>query len=380
MSNNSTISTDLIYTQIYGNAANNSMENVVGGSTIFKRPTKYTVKIMDKIETSTNMSGGKTKPTIKFNLSAQTPIDPYNYLTKRSAATQKWITTTRLLPAITAVERNAIVVLPPEHEMSEQIGQIENALSDAKIDITSADASEYIATHPFSFMNYYLNYRPNGDNKGFKYEVPSTFPSYNVVRRVGRSKGVYYMKFIDEDKIKVSNNESFNNAKELKFIAKANNGVCILGGTMPEPVEFENQRGATTIVGGGSKPAKDDYRKYFERLINYRNGDVSKASYDFIGALGIAGIPTNELSKHYSSSYTHSAFENLFHYESLLDGDKPGAYAILKSIYDDNKIDAIHEAIQKTYKPRKNHLSIERAKSAINDIYKNATRSSKRGK
>lgn len=378
MSNSSTISTDSIYSQIYGNAATNNMASVVGGSKIVKRPSKYMAKIMDKIESSTSISGGSgVKTTLKFDLQSQIAVDPYNYLTKRSALTQKWITTTRLLPAITSAERNSIIVLPPEHEMNGQIDQVESGLRSAKIDLMSSDASEFVATHPFKFMNYYLNYRPNGDNKGYQYEVPTTFPSRAVIRRVGRSKGVYYMKFNDENNILVSNNDSFTNPSKLKFVAKANNGVCILNGFMPEPTEFEN-RSATTIVGGSK--SKDNYRNYFERLINYRNGDISKASYDFIGALGAAGIPVSDLAKHYSSSYIHSAFENMFSLENAIDNDKNGPYAILRSIYDNNKIDGIHEAIQKVYKPRKNRLSIERAKSAIKDIYSSTIHCAKNGR
>ena len=385
MTNNQTISSESIYSRIYGDAATNSMEYIAGGGNFVKRPTQYMAKIMDKIESSTmsSVSGGRRiKAKFTFNLEGESEVDAYNYLITRSTQVKQWLLVTHLMPTITTLERSSIIVIPSSEELEAQIAEINDALSSANIDPTSSDASEYIATHPFKFMNYCLNIRPVGDNKGMQYDVPKVLPSETVIRRVARSKGVYYMRFNGEDNIVIGTDENMSNSKTLKFLAYGRNNVCLLEGVVPEPSEFEGEVSSTTVVGGGSsRPSKDSYRRYFARLIKHRNGDISNAAYDFVGALGIAGIPTEELAKHYSSNYTHSAFENMFELEGFLGiGDKSsGPYAILKSIYDNSKIDKVHEAIQKLYKPRKSRLSIERAKSALNDIYSTATRESRNG-
>lgn len=412
MSNNQTISSDSIYSQIYGNAATNNMEYIAGGGNFIKRPTQYMAKIMDKIESSTSsissgisggisggvsggissgisggisggVSGGRRiRSKVTFNLEGESEVDAYNYLITRSSQVKQWLLVTHLMPVITTIEHSSIIIIPSNEEIEAQIAEINDALQSAGIEPTSAEASEYIATHPFKFMNYCLNVRPVGDNKGMQYDVPKVFPSETTIRRVARSKGVYYMRFNSEDDIEIGTDEQLSNSKNLKFLAYGRNNVCLLEGVVPEPSELEGETTSTTVVGGGSSvPRKDSYRRYFARLIKHRNGDISNAAYDFVGALGIAGIPTEELAKHYSSNYVHSAFENMFELEGFLgSSDKAsGPYAILKSIYDNSKIDKAHEAIQKIYKPRKSRLSIERAKTAINDIYSTATRESRNG-
>ena len=147
MSNNQTISSDSIYSQIYGNAATNNMEYIAGGGNFIKRPTQYMAKIMDKIESSSSgimggVSGGITRGAsgsasggitggvssgisggitggrrirskVTFNLEGESEVDTYNYLITRSAQVKQWLLVTHLMPVITTIEHSSIIIIPP---------------------------------------------------------------------------------------------------------------------------------------------------------------------------------------------------------------------------------------------------------------------------
>ena len=380
------ISADAIYTNLYGNVATQSVESLSGGAKRSSRPTSYVASVLDAdsqlIKKSMTIEGGVAKVKDADNVYKS----PYYYIKEKNPKALEWITATDLIRICACPQKAAIIVIPPASEMKDQINAVNEALKSEGLDPGKIAANEYIVSHSFPHKHYCLNVygKDHPDNKEFAYRVPSKFPesgSEDIIRRTARSSAAFYFKCIDKNKILVSANEKFTSPNTLKFAAKCADQVFVFEGQMPEPTEFSPKKDLV-VAGGGSKeaPPMDSYRKYFARLINYRHGDINAAAYDFIGALSIVGVPTKDLAKHYSSNYTQAAFEELFSLENMLKSIKDGSssdksYYILKSIYENAKIDDAHETIQKAYKPKTKKLSVRKAQEAMRDIYNTAQRS-----
>lgn len=377
----STVDIDNIYTAIYGNAATQKVDLIGGVIEKYKRPTTFTARVMDKV-----MSGGaKRSKAAKNNIklksapssspSSPTYKAPYDYITYELSDAKKWIDTTRLSEVCIDPQRDAIIVIPPKSLRDEQISAIESTLAKEGLKGGTSAANSYIVSHSFPHKDYCLNvYGKNPpDNKGFQYKVPESLSSTNPIRRTARSSNVFYILFGGANKILVSATSDMTNAKNLKHLCRCENGVHVLEGTLPSPTET-TPRESTVIEGGGKGGAKNN-RKYFERLINYRGGDISAAAYDFLGALKIAGVPASTIAKRYSSNYTNSAFENMF----AMEGGAMKDYPILQSIYENSDIDDAHKQIQKAYKTRKSVISIPKAKALLDKIYNETNTESSSG-
>ena len=380
----STVDIDNIYTAIYGNAATQKVDLIGGVVEKYKRPTSFTARVMDKV-----MSGGAKKTKKKeeeFKLknapstspSSPTYKAPYDYITYELPDAKKWIDTTRLSEVCIDPQRDAIIVIPPKSLRDEQVKGIESTLSKEGLKGGTSAANSYIVSHSFPHKDYCLNvYGKNPpDNKGFQYKVPESLNSSNPIRRTARSSNVFYILFGGANKILVSATSDMSNAKNLKHLCKCENGVYVFEGTLPTASET-SPRESTVIEGGGCgrKRGSKDNRKYFERLINYRGGDISAAAYDFIGALKMAGVPPSTIAKRYSSNYINSAFENMF----AMEGGAMKDYPILQSIYENSDIDNAHEQIQKAYKTRKSVISIPKAKALLDKIYNEASHEASSG-
>lgn len=386
MSNIPDISIRSVLDNIYANVATQSLETISGGGTT--RPTAYRAQILDRIQVDARKKKkSNKKKSSNIYSDNKEYANPFTYIQETHNPTaMEWIAITGLSRICTYPQRAAIIVLPSESEMRSQIREIETALKGAGLEKGKSGAIDYVTTHSFSYKNYCLNVFGSKDptNMGYAYDV--SMGNSNLLRRTGMSSGVWYLQCNGPNDIIIGTDSKLSSPSKLKLLAVCKNSVYVFGGKIPEPTEISENTKSTTLTGGAKElPSMDNYRNYFERLIKYRNNNISDAAYDFIGALGVAGIPVKDLASHYSSNYTHSAFENMFSLEHILrkklGGDKgcDGPYCVLKSIYDNNKIDGVHESIQKIYKPRKNRISIKRAQNAINEIFQDAQHNVKNG-
>ena len=379
MLNNASAPISSIYDKIYSNVATQSVEVISGGGNT--RPTSYMARLMDHVQNDakkTKISNKLNKRIVGGDSNSNEYDSPFSYIHQNEGAlTMNWIAITGLSRICTYPPRSAIIVIPPKAEMESQIKEIESALKAAGLKKGTSEGMNFIITHNFSFKNNCLNVygKSSPDNNSFDYDVK--IGSSSIIRRTAMSSAVFYMQCNSEDDIIVGVDSKLSSPSKLKLLAKCKNLVYVFGGKMPsDPIETSPNPNSKVLNGGATEiPSIDSYRNYFERLIKYRNNNISDAAYDFIGALGCAGIPAKDLANHYSSNYTHAAFENMFSLENILrkklGGDKgcDGPYCVLKSIYDNSKIDDVHESIQKIYKPRKNRISIKRAQNALKDIF-----------
>lgn len=370
-----------IFKNIYGNSTAQSMDSLSGGFMYnhiqLKRPTGCNIKYMDEQEQSSTlpnssqyrrsyideMTGGRRKSMSTRAASDVIYSSPF-FAIKDNAKVLNWVTTTNLLGVFVNAQRSAIMVIPSDSTMSSHMAEIEKALKENKITSGTTAANEFIVQNQFPHKDYCLNVygRDSADNQGMPYAVPETFSSNEVVRRTARSNAVFYLRFNNADNIEVAPSKDMTGGTKLKLFARCSNNVCVLQGDLPKAVEYSSGgRNVVNMTGGAKKTVSP--RSYFARLIRHYNGDIDRAAYNFIGGLKCGGVSASTLLKHYSSNYTHAAFETMF------SGDADEA---LDHIYSANQVDNAHAELQAQFHPRKNKISMTKAKNLISRYYEAA--------
>lgn len=251
------ISTDSIFTNIYGPSATQETRSIMGG----KRGRK---------------SGGGKSVVIYGDVN-HIPNDDF----------KEFIDNFHLDYYTSRAGFNTIYIIPSAATRKKMYGDLKaltkdvehGSVEEKKIVMDNAEKLQY---KRYIFSKFGDNKRDDGYKIGPNDNVADEYPNgqFSPLRRTNVANEIYYFNYLSPEKILISVNADFKKTVELKFIGRAARGMYVFEGDLPKesPEMYIPSSKNKTVVGGNRNA------RYMTAFKNYVNSfsSIDNAANDYV--------------------------------------------------------------------------------------------------
>lgn len=262
-------STRRILENIYGITATGTMDGISGGNAFARnRPVNYVqqlpigvsreqmiaknlrVKMIDDSPRNGSIIGGSRSSGKKFSQKKKreeasssssgksvTIFASPEYV--KDASLQTFMDKFFLYFRMSRSPNSAIYVIPPDSELKKMV-DMRGSAAEGSVEMQKAVRdNKNIRWDKYMFVTFGNNSTSDNYRIDPTLRDPKAYPhsSFKEIRRTNLAGDVYYISFKDADSVFISPTRGGKTGNTLKFVARANNGVYIFKGSIPDPIE-----------------------------------------------------------------------------------------------------------------------------------------------
>ena len=225
---------------------------------------------------------------------------------------------------------NAIFIIPNSTAMK----VLEADLAEKVKSPDSPEGIEAIKNGDLLYKQYIMDVYGSGDNEGFEYRIPSSFPDEidNVIRRRQNRAGTAFYVKLAKNSIEIAEDADMTKPVTCKFrmrVGRDSNSCAYI---------FE---GNLTFDSSKKQVKKTTNKSKFAKLITLNHNDTQLAAHHFIGFMA-KKYGVDKCQPFYSADLVHTAMSLINNFD---DNESNDIYI------DDEELEAISDELARNYKP-----------------------------